>query len=1627
MASKASDDIEKEWTFVDKDGKIDIQARKNSVLYSKSHSGEDCALVSQSEVLSLEDGESEPEFEVLSGFQCHSPPSEDEESPHCKDDTGDHVNDVHKSSEADDCELGTDPGSIQEDGCQCAADDGIMIISNHFCANEKDDSSGDICAVNAIGSEHDHGNSASSNISLVPVDGWQELPQLSESGSLSFPTESSNSEDDNDIEPIPEEYTSQDFVDLGRDPCEAIAESRASMFSFDSDIFNQSYVDEDIDGEEEQSCITEASIYDEKTDGLNADESVDHVKDIASGDSSSILLDVPTLFVFLGVTTALGFSIGYGLSVYISSQALGSSGGVKRPGSKTPFPLDSDSLEPLDEVSRDFLDQLTMWKLEDQLDQQKEQEPQTEPGDLFDTKTLHEKLQQKHFKFMSQHENVKQRLCASKVMSWYWRLKFEEEKSKRGGSNEWNKALQEQLEHMEQLYLREKHVADMWRHRHANTKSHEDMARDVKLERYWKDFLTRWRKTGQKHAGLNETGKLTNSTEKPVTAQRKLEPQRTKTDRMRDSPKGEFTNRWTKDSRSLSKGIDGESCPMKKNCAVRKKGKTKDVSLRSEELSLTSLSEQNKFSPLLWPVFANSGSEEDVGKQNRLDKTSENGVASEFLHKANELKSISKAQDKDFESPLYNNPQSSLGLFAPWAGYNDIILSLLGDNTRENRKLPANPASKKTSVQAHLSGGEPKTQNRVEQEVLEKPRPLSKYRKTKYFSGWPVKCYRGDYASRRCKKLKALRHPRVSKPRRIREKQNGVSNASRRRQQQFPLKRQKRILRNLTKFREEEIRRHRIQRRKLRKKEKDVEKRVQEANRLLSELKKGRREIKIEKRIIRRSWKELKKEKKNFSREMEVHKHDKKGLEEFIAKLKTEKKRMKKMKGKFKEKIKELLTKEKKGKELRKKLEAEKKKEMEKLRAEIVQEKEKLRKQHRSLKALKRAARKELKNWLKELKKLKGRKKRRRATEQAKDREKARRKFEKTENLRQRQQEYDAVVREQEEYDSEKRKRKGEYGEHKKRKAPEDMKQEDDTERNSAREETGDRKHFLGRQFENVKQWFSSVHKKAVEKQNAYLRGFLAKTAVFHRNGEGETSEIKSEDQKSRLEDVKDWLSSVHKKTLGKQKAYLRSLIPQRILNSYRAMQSSELSKKDRAKENKEEENLSGLPNGGEGKIKTGLTKEKSGDTARREGSKYVAVNLESETYPREQKGKEESDLKIRKSELATVSDNKALASFVNLTSNVELVKILVKGLERKEREGKSRSDKVEGADTTAFVIVSKESTDLDSSLKKTVGNLKPKSPKGRLAFAQGPIVAEDFKAEPRRSHRQKVHEESITAERSKEKKVVPQGPRLSEDERYVRPSKKTMRKQVDLKGDVCEFEDASNWEEIPPPDWVFRRAKKRARGRADQRSVPWYEKRAQDRSSQREGDEHVTQFPCGPWYQRRAKDRSVQRRRDKHTTQFPCGQEWNHHEDRSPNPCYDEDRKSDSAIPRVKNSKRSADQRRRPWYDRRAQERNFQRKNDEHKTQFRRGDKRKRDEDWSFGRANDHASQQSHLDPWDFRPAEGREGSDSFFEQEADSRESWDSFLEQEAEGREGWDSFFEQFYDWIPRGPHVDEHRSQ
>ena len=119
-------------------------------------------------------------------------------------------------------------------------------------------------------------------------------------------------------------------------------------------------------------------------------------------------------------------------------------------------------------MSRDFLDQLALWKLEDRLEAPQDLEHETEMEDLFDTRALHEKLQLKHFKLMGLHENVKQRLRMAKVMSWYWRLKYEEQRSSKEGS-EWSKALQDQLHHMEKLYQQEKQFADLWRHQQGRS------------------------------------------------------------------------------------------------------------------------------------------------------------------------------------------------------------------------------------------------------------------------------------------------------------------------------------------------------------------------------------------------------------------------------------------------------------------------------------------------------------------------------------------------------------------------------------------------------------------------------------------------------------------------------------------------------------------------------------------------------------------------------------------------------------------------------------------------------------------------------------------------------------------------------------------------------------------------------------------------------------------------------------------------------------------------------------------------------------------------------------------------------------------------------------------------------
>ena len=286
--------------------------------YSKSNSREEEAVVFPSDLPAKDDSEGEAEFEVLSGFQC-SPSQEDditqaEEIAEVKND----VPHVHESEAEDEF------AAVHQSSCQCAAEDGIMIISNHFCMDQEVPSTGDEIDENPLASECEQqdqqGLLSSTHSSDSTADGWRELPQLSESGSFSFGSDSNNSEEDNAIEPIPEdEEESQDFVDLSHevDPMNEMVESSCSVFSFDSDLFCPSDVDEDIDNDDNQSDITEVSEIsnvdkERDQDQEKVQEVENHLSAESIDDAGSFFVDIPTLFVVLGVTTALGFSIGYG-------------------------------------------------------------------------------------------------------------------------------------------------------------------------------------------------------------------------------------------------------------------------------------------------------------------------------------------------------------------------------------------------------------------------------------------------------------------------------------------------------------------------------------------------------------------------------------------------------------------------------------------------------------------------------------------------------------------------------------------------------------------------------------------------------------------------------------------------------------------------------------------------------------------------------------------------------------------------------------------------------------------------------------------------------------------------------------------------------------------------------------------------------------------------------------------------------------------------------------------------------------------------------------------------------------------------------------------------------------------
>ena len=283
--------------------------------YSKSPSRNDTP-VSTLHSPTKDDSEGEAEFEVLSGFQCDPPLEAESIQAALKTTQGENDLPHHLESETED-------EAVHQSSCQCAAEDGIMIISNHFCLDQDASPSGDMTAENPVPSTCDQQSQQSLVSSTLSsdssADGWRELPQLSESGCFLFSNDSHSSEEDNAIEPISEdEEESQDFVDLSHetDPLQEMVESTCSVFSFDSDLFSPSDLDNDVANEEDLDVTDVSGDSDEDKerdqDQETVEEEDDHLIAESSDDSSTFHVDIPTLFVVLGVTTALGFSIGYG-------------------------------------------------------------------------------------------------------------------------------------------------------------------------------------------------------------------------------------------------------------------------------------------------------------------------------------------------------------------------------------------------------------------------------------------------------------------------------------------------------------------------------------------------------------------------------------------------------------------------------------------------------------------------------------------------------------------------------------------------------------------------------------------------------------------------------------------------------------------------------------------------------------------------------------------------------------------------------------------------------------------------------------------------------------------------------------------------------------------------------------------------------------------------------------------------------------------------------------------------------------------------------------------------------------------------------------------------------------------
>ena len=668
---------------------------------------------------------------------------------------------------------------------------------------------------------------------------------------------------------------------------------------------------------------------------------------------------------------------------------------------------------------------------------------------------------------------------------------------------------------------------------------------------------------------------------------------------------------------------------------------------------------------------------------------------------------------------------------------------------------------------------------------------------------WPIRSYL-DLAKRKCKKdivTDEEKQKLVAKKAIVKE--NHATGGPR---AELSLFKAKQKLRNLSRIRKKNIRKQRIRRPELRRKKTQTARFVKKIEKLLLELKKERRRIEKEKSVLQRSWDSLKEEKKMLSLEKEYYVEEKKELKKFMAKVKEEKRGLRKIKGKLKRKLKETMEKAVKNlKQMKITFDLENKRELYQIRKKISRERKELRQQQNQLKQLKQTAKEGFKTWLSELREMKS-------------------------NVK-----------------GWKRKERVRYPDEKSRGSI-----EDDNWRKKREMKNKQKKHRNTGNSEGI------VREKYKWTEERETRSNLEQQG----SEEKRIKQIRQEFSKQR-EAMNDWLLHVHKKGLKQDKLYEKTTYKRNAVSNAEIDTYEEVKKKRQGIEKRTKET--------EAKEDTFKTEKQQLKRKAWRKRKLEERRLKRRKVREGLHDTKQTKVIVRKSALLKISENKAVAGFRNFTFHVDLDKALLKReAELKNEKVKKGNDVKDKSRISEELRTQKHVEENPRRVHEYCHKEKTSAKRcGKETSTEGPIFADDT-----RLMIEEWYQKWLEVKKSK-RNLFPKGPITSDEVLRDRRNKRgdTGFGHIDsnqrAKEKVCASRSAPNGYEklgsIPPPNWVFDRAK----GRADQRFSPWYERRTEDQHDtihdptwlfERARDRADQRINKEPWYHRRAEGRKEQR-----------------------------------------------------------------------------------------------------------------------------------------------------------------------